>query len=71
MELHNFCDNVDRLMKDNGLKEYDMAEIMGVSRKSIIRLLNHDIPKSIGTQHLLRISKYFRIRICELFFETK
>ncbi len=44
MELYYFCDNIGKLMKKNGLKESEMATIMGVSRKTVSRLLNSDIP---------------------------
>lgn len=62
-----FCRNLRNLRKAHGLSKKKMAGILGIGVKSLT-LLEHDIiPPRLGCEMLFRASRYFKIKVCELF----
>ncbi len=65
--LLTFCANIRYLRDKHGLSKRDMADILGVGVKTITALEHNTVPKRLGSSVLLRMSRHFHVRICELF----
>ena len=46
--ISNFCSNVKRLRKDNGLSKQEMAKILGIGTKSLSMIEQGTLPKQLS-----------------------
>ena len=57
--------NIKNLRKEKGLRQEDLAEILGVSRQTIIAIENDKYDPSL--ELALKISDYFAMKINDIF----
>ena len=57
--------NIKNLRKEKGLRQEDLAEILGVSRQTIIAIENDKYDPSL--ELALKISDYFAMKVNDLF----
>ena len=66
-ELDNLIRNISRLRLHNKLSKKEMADIMGVSLKTINKIEKGEFPQRLGANNIYNICMYFKIRASELF----
>jgi len=59
-DLENFCENVERIMKQEGLTKKEMCKVMHISLESLNLILSKNIPKRTSVKVLFNLSKFFR-----------
>lgn len=64
--LSFLCNNLRRLRAAHGLTKKQMAEILGISIRSLTLLENNVIPPRLGCQMLFQASGYFGIKAHKL-----
>ncbi|MDU0893792.1 MULTISPECIES: helix-turn-helix transcriptional regulator [Anaerococcus] len=57
--------NIKNLRKEKGLRQEDLAEILGVSRQTIIAIENDKYDPSL--ELALKISDYFAMKVNDIF----
>lgn len=65
-----FCENVKKLRLTHKLTKKRMAEIMGVSVKTLTKIENCEFPKRLSVIVAIKLMQYFKIYPDKL-FETQ
>lgn len=66
-ELSNLCQNIAKLRKAHRLTRKQMAEIMGISTKSLEKIESGILPLRFGCNALVRLRNAFSIPVSLLF----
>lgn len=69
-ELDNLIHNINRLRIHNKLSKKKMADIMGVSLKTINKIEKGEFPQRLGANNIYNICVYFKMSASELFEKT-
>lgn len=69
-ELDNLIHNINLLRIHNKLSKKKMADIMGVSLKTINKIEKGEFPQRLGANNIYNICVYFKMRASELFEKT-
>lgn len=66
-EILMLCHNLRQLRKQHGLSKKEMAAILRISARSLNMLENDILPPQQSCDFLFYASRYFNIKICDLF----
>ena len=70
-ELIIFTKNITYLRNKNNLSKKEMARLLGIGASSLNKLENGEIPGKMSASVILKTSKAFNMRPCELFRDIK
>ena len=69
-EIDNFAHNVKFLREKHNISKTKMAQMLGVSFKSLNKIENGQIPKRLSVGIVFRIEQYFGVK-CHLLFKEQ
>ena len=66
-ELAIFSKNVAYLRKNNNLTAKEMASVMGISEKSLLRIENGQIYKRLSVIVIFKLAHHFKYKVYQMF----
>lgn len=67
-QMHILCENLRTLRQCHGLTRQQMAEILGISPRSLRRIEQDDLPMGLTLDFIFSAAAYFHIPPDRLFF---
>ena len=68
--IRNFCQNLRHLRKVNGMKQRQMAKILGISVNTLSKMENCVPGVRIHAAHVCKVCDYFHMSTDEILFEN-